>query len=53
MHQTVGNLLRTLFLLHTNPPQNLADANALLESALVTASRAPRATVYHTLGLSL
>jgi hypothetical protein len=50
MHQTVGNLLRTL--LHTNPPQNIVDANALIETALATASRALHATVHHTLGLS-
>jgi hypothetical protein len=51
MHQTVGNLLRSSTLLHTHPPQHLADANALIDTALATASHALRATVHHTLGL--
>ena len=50
MHQTVGNVLRTL--LYTNPPQNLVQANELIDSALVTASHAMRANIHLELGSS-
>jgi transposase InsO family protein len=50
MHQTVGNLLRTL--LYTNPPHNLQQANDLVDTALATASHALRSTVHSTMGLS-
>lgn len=47
MHQTVGNLLRALC--HTNPPQNVVDANELVDSALATAMHAMRSTVHRSL----
>jgi transposase InsO family protein len=36
MHQVVGNILRTL--LHINPPQDMDNAEALVDYALATAS---------------
>lgn len=50
MHQTVGNLLRSLC--HSNPPQNVANANELIDSALATAMHALRATVHRSLEVS-
>jgi transposase InsO family protein len=50
MHQVVGNILRTL--LHTNPPQHMANAEALVDYALATASYAMRCTIHRTLGIS-
>ena len=44
MHQTVGNVLRTL--LYVNPPQNLGQANELIDSALAPATHAMRANVH-------
>jgi hypothetical protein len=49
MHQTVGNVLRTL--LHGNPPQNIANAEQLNE-ALSIAMHTMRAGVHSTLGSS-
>ena len=48
MHQIVGNILRTL--LYSNPAQNMAQARAILDSALVTAMHAMRITIATTLG---
>jgi len=48
MHQTVGNVLRTL--LKSNPPQNLQQANDILDSALSTVMHALRANVSTVLG---
>ena len=48
MHQTVGNVLRTL--LHVNPPKNLGSARELIDEALSTAMHAMRASVHTTLG---
>jgi hypothetical protein len=50
MHQTVGNVLRTL--LHGNPPQNIANAEQYLDEALSIAMHAMRAEVHTTLGSS-
>ena len=50
MHQTVGNVLRTL--LHGNPPENLTKANELIDEALSTAMHAMRSSVHTTLGSS-
>jgi len=50
MHQTVGNVLRTL--LYTNPPQNLDEANDLVDDALATAMHAMRTNVATALGSS-
>jgi hypothetical protein len=43
MHQTVGNILRTL--VYANPPQDTQSAEELVDSALATASHALRTTV--------
>ena len=48
MHQTVGNILRTL--LYSNPPQNMAQARDIIDSALATAMHAMRTSVATTLG---
>ena len=50
MHQTVGNILRTL--LHGEPPQNIADARAYEDEALSIAMHAMRAGLHSTLGSS-
>ena len=50
MHQTVGNVLRTL--LYTNPPRNLDEASDLVDDALATAMHAMRTNVATTLGSS-
>ena len=47
LHQTIGNLLCTL--LHTNPPQNIADTNHLMDTALATVSYPARLALHHTL----
>ena len=48
MHQTVGNVLRTL--LHGNPPLNLTQAREIIDQALANAMHAIRTTVMTTLG---
>ena len=48
MHQTVGNVLQTL--VHTNPPQNMAQARDIVDDALATDMHAMRTTVATTLG---
>ena len=50
LHQTVGNALRTL--LHTNPPQNLNDANGIIDTALATAGHSAHAALHHTLKIT-
>ncbi len=50
MHQTVGNVLRTL--LHDNPQQNIANAEQHVDEALSIAMHAMRAGVHTTLGSS-
>ena len=50
MHQVVGNILCTL--LHTNPPQNMENVEALVDYALAMASHALWSTVHRTLGVS-
>jgi hypothetical protein len=50
MHQTVGNVLRTL--LHGNPPQTIANAAQYVEEALSIAMHTMRAGVHSTLGSS-
>ena len=50
MHQTVGNVLRTL--LHGNPPQNMASAEQYVDEALSIAMHAMRAGIHTTLGSS-
>ena len=48
MHQTVGNVLRTL--LYTNPPRNMTQARDIIDQALATAMHAMRTTIATTLG---
>ena len=48
MHQTVGNILRTI--LYSNPPKNMTQARAIIDQALATAMHAMRTTVATTLG---
>ena len=43
MHQTVGNVLKTL--IHTEPPGTLNDAKQQIDKALATASHAVRTNV--------
>jgi len=48
MHQTVGNVLRTL--LHGEPPQNIANAKDYIDEALSIAMHAMRVGVHSTMG---
>jgi len=50
MHQTVGNVLRTL--LHSEQPQNIATAKEFVDEALSIATHAMRAGIHTTLGSS-
>ena len=48
MHQTVGNILRTL--VHENPPRGTRQAKELVKEALSIAQHALRCCVHSTLG---
>jgi hypothetical protein len=50
MHQTVGNVLRTL--LHGEPPQNIANAKEFVDEVLFIAMHKMRAGINPTLGTS-
>jgi hypothetical protein len=50
MHQTVGNILRTL--LHREPPPDMASAKEYIDEALSIAMHAMRAAIHSTLGSS-
>ena len=50
MHQTVGNVLRTL--VHKNGPRSEAHAKELVDEALAVAQHALRCAVHTTLGSS-
>ena len=50
MHQTVGNVLRTL--LHGEPPQNIKNAKEYVDEALSIAMHAMRVIVHSTMGSS-
>jgi transposase InsO family protein len=50
MHQTVGNVLRTL--LHGEPPKNISKAREFIDEALSIAMHAMRSGVHSTLGSS-
>ena len=50
MHQTVGNILRTM--IYTDPPHTVTEAKKLVDKALATAMHAMRASVSTTLGSS-
>jgi hypothetical protein len=50
MHQTVGNVLRTL--LHGNPLQNISNAAQYVDKALSIAMHTMQAGVHSTLGSS-
>ena len=43
MHQNVDNVLQTL--VHTNPPQNMAQARDIIDDALATAMHVMHSTV--------
>merc|ERR1712153_156814 len=47
MHQTVGNVLRTL--VHENPPKSTGNAKELVDKALSIAQHALRCSVHTTL----
>ena len=47
LHQTVTNVLRPL--LHIHPPQDINEANLIMDTALQTASYSARAAIHHTL----
>ena len=47
MHQTVGNILRTL--LYSNPPRTVANAADLIDQALGTSMHAMRTNIHTTL----
>ena len=48
MHQTIGDILRVV--LHTNPPQNINDANQVIDNALATCMHAMRCSVSAQIG---
>ena len=48
MHQTVGNVLRTMT--HANPPQDMSQASDMMDSCLATAVHAARASASRALG---
>ncbi len=50
MHQTAGNIIRTLT--HSNPPQNMAQATQIIDSALATTMHALRCSMHHALHMS-
>ncbi len=50
MHQTVGNILRTL--LRSRPPRNLGQAQYIIDDALATAQHAMRCAVSRATGVS-
>ena len=50
MHQTIRDILRVV--LHTNPPQNMDDANQVMDNALATAMHATRCAVSTPIGTS-
>jgi hypothetical protein len=47
IHQTIGNMLRTMLLI--NPPNDLYDANDMIDSILATAMHATRASANRSL----
>ena len=51
MHQTVGNVLRTL--LHSSPPKTVSNAKDIVDNALATAMHAMRCNVTTALGSPL
>jgi hypothetical protein len=50
MHQTAGNIIHTLT--HAQPPQDISQANHIIDSALATAMYAIRCAMHHVLGMS-
>ena len=51
LHQTVTNVLRPLLYVH--PPQDINEANLIMDTALQTASYSARAAIHHTLQTTL
>jgi hypothetical protein len=49
MHQTAGYVIHTLT--HAQPPQNMLQANQIIDSALATTMHAIRCSMYHALGM--
>jgi transposase InsO family protein len=47
IHQVVGNNIRTL--IHATPPENVQEANDIVDTCLASAAYASRATIHHTL----
>jgi hypothetical protein len=47
IHQTAANVLRTL--IHAHPPQNLQQAEAIIDVALATTMHATRASIHRTI----
>ena len=47
-HQTIGDILRIT--LHTNPPQNLNDANQVMDNALATCMHVMRCSISAPIG---
>jgi len=50
MHQSIGNILRTL--LHRDPPENVSKANEMVDEALYISQHAMRTIVHMMLGRS-
>ena len=50
MHQSVGNILRTL--IHGDPPENVSKANKMVDEALYIAQHDMQTSVHITLGSS-
>jgi hypothetical protein len=49
MHQTARNVIHTLT--HAQPPQDILQANHIIDSALATTMHAIRCAMHHTLGM--
>jgi hypothetical protein len=50
MHQSAGNVKRTLT--HVHPPQNMMQANHIVDSALATTMHAIQCAMHKALGMS-
>ena len=50
MHQTAGNIIRTLS--HAHPPQDMVQAHNILDSALASTMHATRCAMHNALGMS-
>jgi hypothetical protein len=50
MHQTAGNVIHTLT--HAQPPQNILQANKIVDSALAMIMHAIQCSMHHALNMS-